>query len=143
MRRVRRRLGRAMSHTRIFRSFLLSDALLTTAVVLTSVFRTTGTPDASEPGSTVQMALELVVLVAWIAALIGLWRFRAWARIAYLTVTAIGLLGALLIGGAERTSIEAALNAACWLVAGAIIALAYWSPLDAAFRRNARARHAH
>jgi hypothetical protein len=127
-----------MSYTRIFRTFLISDALLTTVTVLAGVLK--GSDAGREPSeSLLHVLIEIAVLVVWIVALAGLWRFRTWARVAYLAVAGVGLLGALLLGGAQRSGLEASLNALCWLVTGGIIALAYWSPLAASFRPEERA----
>lgn len=128
-----------MSDKRLFRGFLASDAVLTTAVILAGILRASDAGEGGNPDSLIHLLGEITVLVVWIVALAGLWQFRSWARVVYVGVAAVGLLGSLLLGGAERSGLEAALNALCWLVAGAIIALAYWSPIGAMFRRSEQA----
>lgn len=125
-----------MSHPRIFRTFLISDAVLTTASILTSVLASADAGGSGSSESLVHVAIEISVLVVWIVGLAGLWQFRNWARVVYMAVAVIGLLASLLLGSDERSGPEAALNALCWLVTGAIVALAYWSPLAARFRRG-------
>lgn len=128
-----------MSHTRIFRTFLISDVLLTTVSVLAGFLKATDAGDGGSSEPLLYVLVEIAVLVVWIVALAGLWRFRKWARVVYLAVAGVGLLGSLLLGSAQRSGLEASLNALCWLVTGVIIALAYWSPLAATFRPDERA----
>ncbi len=128
-----------MPNTRVFRTFLISDVLLTTVSVLGGVLKATEAADGEPSESLLYVLVEIAVLVVWIVALAGLWRFRNWARVMYLAVAGVGLLGSLLVGGEQRSGLEAVLNALCWLVTGVIIALAYWSPLAATFRADQRA----
>ena len=128
-----------MRHTQVFRTFLISDAVLTTASILAGVLTATE-PAGGEPSeSLLHVGAEVAILVIWIVALAGLWRFQNWARFVYLAVVGVGLLGTLVVGGEERSGIVASLSALCWLVTGAIIALAYWSPLAVTFRGGERA----
>lgn len=124
-----------MSHTKIFRTFLISDAFLTSVNILAGVVMATGADAVESPESLLSVSIEIAVLVIWIAALAGLWRFRNWARPLYLAVAGVGVLGSLLVGSEQRSGLVEALNAVCWLATGAIIALAYWSPVAAAFQR--------
>ena len=128
-----------MLHTRVFRTFLISDVLLTTASVLAGVLKATDAAGGEPSESVLYVLVEIAVLVVWIVALAGLWRFRNWARFVYLAVAGVALLGSLLLGGEQRSGLEASINALCWLVTGVIIALAYWSPLAASFRADERA----
>ena len=70
-----------MNEARVFRTFLLSDAILTTASIVTDFLMTeTSTPDApKEP--LLYTVIEISVLAIWLVALAGQWRFRSWARI--------------------------------------------------------------
>jgi hypothetical protein len=125
-----------MSREWIFRAFLISDALLTTFVVLAGVLGAIEAAQVAASESPLHVVIEITVLVIWIVALVGLWWFRSWARALYLAVVGVGLLGALLLGGEPRTGLEASLSALCWLVSGVIISLAYWSPLAGTFRHS-------
>lgn len=128
-----------MSLTRIFRTFLISDVVLTAVSVLAGVLKAGGAGDGEPSESLLYVLAEIAVLVVWIVALAGLWRFRKWARVLYLAVVGVALLGSLLLGGEPRSGVEASVNALCWMVSGAIIALAYWSPLAATFRADGSA----
>ena len=125
-----------MDLTRVFRTFLLSDAVLTTASIPAGRAPTDVT--GQQPSDPVEMIIRIVVLVIWIVALAGLWQFRKWARVAYLAVAGVGVLSSLLLGSEQRSGLEASLNAVCWLVTGVIIGLAYWSPLASYFGDNGR-----
>jgi hypothetical protein len=117
---------------------LISDAVLTTASIVAGVLATDSA--GGEPSeSLLHVLVEIAVLLVWIVALAGLWRFQNWARFVYIAVAGVGFLGTLLVGGEERSGFEASINALCWLVTGVIIALAYWSPVAATFRADERA----
>jgi hypothetical protein len=126
-------------HTQVFRTFLISDAVLTTTSILAGVLSATDSTGGEPSESLLHVLVEIAVLVVWIVALAGLWRFQNWARFVYLAVAGVGLLGTLLVGGESRSGFEASINALCWLVTGVIIALAYWSPLADTFRADERA----
>ena len=128
-----------MRHTQVFRTFLISDLVLTTASILAGVLTETDSTAGEGSESLLHVLIHVAVLLVWIVALAGLWRFQNWARVVYLMVAGVGLLGTLLVGGEERSGLEAALNAVCWLVTGVIIAMAYWSPLAGTFRADDRA----
>jgi hypothetical protein len=128
-----------MTNPRIFRTFLSSDAILTTASIVTGFLMTDGSSDDGSSEPLLYTLIEIAVLAIWLAALAGLWRFRRWARLMYVGVASFGLLASLLLGSEARSGMEASLNALCWLVTGVIIALAYWSPVAATFESNVRA----
>lgn len=127
-----------MRLTQVFRTFLISDVLVTVA----SNFAGSQATDAVENHASVSLLYILVSIgvgFAWISALVGLWRFRNWARVVYLGLAGVGPLAHLLAGGGEATGLEEAINALSWLIRGMIIALAYWSPLASKFRPDVRA----
>lgn len=80
------------------------------------------------------IVVAAMLLVAWIAALAGLWQFRKWARQIYVGHAVAGLAATVLTGGEAGSGLRDAMNSLCWLVTGAVIALAYWSPLASRFR---------
>jgi len=127
-----------MSPTKVFRTFLLSDALLTAASILVG-FQATEATNEQSSDSLLHTLIMIAVLVAWIIALAGLWRFRNWARVVYVALAGVGLLGSLLLGGEAVSGLEDSLNSLCWLVTGVIIAIAYWSPLASSFSADERA----
>ncbi|MGH7752141.1 MAG: hypothetical protein ACREN5_04940 [Gemmatimonadales bacterium] len=122
-----------MPLSKVFRGFLIGDAVLTSATILIGVAATDGGHDQSSE-ALLYTVVSVAILIAWIAALAGLWRFRGWARILYLALAGVGVLGTLFAGGEVAGGLAPALRSLCWLVTGAVIALAYWSPLAARFR---------
>jgi hypothetical protein len=123
-----------MTHSRVFRTFLSSDAILTTASIVTGFLMTNALSDEGSSEPLLDTIIKIAVLAIWLVALAGLWRFRNWARVLYVAVASIGLLASLLLGSEARSGMQASLNALCWLVTGVIIALAYWSPVAAMFK---------
>lgn len=124
-----------MQLERLFRTFLLSDLLLTTGSIAASVL----VGDAGEdpaPESLTYIVVAVTILITWIAALAGLWQFRNWARHLYVGLAVIGLAATVLTGGEAGSGLKDAMNSLCWLVTGAVIALAYWSPLSSRFRAD-------
>lgn len=127
-----------MQLSTLFRAFLTSDLLLTAASIFTSfLVADAGQAEASE--SLAYTIVPVAVLVAWIAALAGLWRFHDWARYLYVGLAVVGIAGTLLMESDQSTGVKDALNSLCWLVTGAVIALAFWSPLASTFRGGERA----
>ena len=127
-----------MPLSKVLRSFVLADALLTTASVIIG-FMVTGSAAQEGAESLLYMVISGAVLVFWLVALVGLWQFRNWARALYLTVAGVGVVGTLLAGGEATSGLVEAMSSVCWLVTGVIIALVYWSPLAMTFRSAARA----
>lgn len=116
---------------RLFRTFLLSDLVLTAGSIAASMVVAGEDPG---PESLTYLIAAVTILVAWIAALAGLWRFRNWARQLYVGLAITGLAATVLTGGEAGSGLQDAMNSLCWLVTGAVIALAYWSPLASTFR---------
>lgn len=127
-----------MRLTQVFRTLLLSDVVLTTASIVTGMLEGDEAPGHS-PESLLFVVASIAVLVAWVAALAGLWRFRNWARVVYVALACVGLVAALLLGSGGAAGVKHFLNTLCWLVTGAIIALTYGSPLASVFRGSGEA----
>ena len=127
-----------MALQKVLRSFLLADALLTTASIIIG-FTMPATAPGEGPESPLYAAISLAVLVVWLAALVGLWHLRRWGRALYLAVAGVGVLGTLLVGGEAVSGLKDAMTSVCWLVTGVVIALVYWSPLADTFRSEVRA----
>ena len=130
-----------MRLTRVFRMLLLSDAVLTTASITAGMLGTGGA-SAHPPDPPLYVVVSASVLVAWVAALVGLWWFRRWARVLYVALACVGLLAALLLGSEGAAGFKHFVNTLCWLVTGAIIALAYGSTLASTFGRGGAASRA-
>lgn len=90
-----------MQLTQVFRTLLLSDVALTTASVMTGVWEA-GEASTHSLESLLYVVVSAVVLVAWVAALAGLWQFRNWARVLYVALACVGLLATLLLGSEGR-----------------------------------------
>lgn len=129
---------RRLQVTQVFRTLLLSDVVLTTASIVTGMQGRDDAPGHS-PESLLFVGASVAVLVAWVVALAGLWRFRNWARFLYVALACVGLLAALLLGSEGTAGLKHFLNTLCWLVTGAIIALMYGSPLASVFRGSGEA----
>lgn len=127
-----------MRLTPVFRTFLISDVLVTAASNVAGFQATDATDDQSSE-SLLYVVIGIAALFAWIAALAGLWRFRNWARVVYVALAGVGLLAHLLLGGGEVSGVEDSIDSLSWLIRGVIIALTYWSPLASSFRVNERA----
>ena len=78
------------------------------------------------------ITLLAAMVVAWIA-LLRFWRLGPWF---YLATTVIGFVLALATGPSVTTAIETALDTASSVIAGAIIAMAFFSDVAARFRAN-------
>ena len=79
--------------------------------------------------------LLAAMVVAWIA-LLRSWRIGPWF---YLGTTVAGIVLALATGPSVTTAIETTLDTASSVIAGAIIAMAFFSDVAARFRANASA----
>jgi ABC-type sulfate transport system permease subunit len=81
-----------MTVARIFRALLITQILLPIIARLTGAIQDSAHPLASHfAHPNVFRAVGLVVVVADIAVTIGLWRFRAWARIGAVILLLIAL----------------------------------------------------
>jgi len=80
--------------------------------------------------------LLAAMVVAWIA-LLRFWRIGPWF---YLATTVAGIVLVLATGPSVTTAIETTLDTASSVVAGAIIAMAFFSDVAARFRADATLR---
>jgi len=78
------------------------------------------------------MPLLAAMVVAWIA-LLRFWRIGPWL---YLATTVAGIALTVATGPSVTTAIESTLQTASSVIAGAIIALAFFSDVAARFRKN-------
>jgi len=125
-----------MEPLRLFRLLILADAALTVAAGVVGAFGAEPATDSPEPGLLL-LLLGLVGLVLWIAALIGLWRLRPWARPLYVGATGFGLALYLIPPYYPGSILDDFFSGLTWVGAGALLALMYYSPVDASFRSGA------
>jgi hypothetical protein len=74
-----------------------------------------------------------VLALAWLTGLIGLFRFKGWARPLSLYSTLVGFALYPLLGTSWLSGIESALYDAATLAWGAAISAAYFSPVSERF----------
>ncbi len=86
-------------------------------------------------------ALELVVLVVFIVALVvawvGLWLLKRWARTLYATLVVISLVLTLFLGPVVTSALAAALYSISSLAAGVMLGLLWFSELRGKFETPA------
>ena len=89
-------------------------------------------------------ALDLIGTVAGlaflglaVAATVGLFRFRNWARRLFLLLTLFGFVPVVAMGPTVETGAATALAEAATLLSGVILALVYWSPVRDRFENSA------
>lgn len=89
----------------------------------------------SEMGSSLELMLllSLALIAAWAASVVGLFLFKAWARPLALGFTLASVVTHPLVGTALLSGFESALLEASAVLWGAILTLAYASPLAARF----------
>lgn len=73
----------------------------------------------------------------WVAAGIGLYFFRSWARWLFTVLYGVSILSSLVGGAIVHLPWEAAMVTAVTLVDGALLALVFLPPLNAAFGEHA------
>ena len=81
------------------------------------------------------LAGAVVLIVAWLVGLVGLFRFKAWSRPLSLYSTVAALLAFPIMGSTLYWGVEAAIYNAGSIAWGGILALAYFSPVSALFER--------
>ena len=84
----------------------------------------------------VLLAVALPLLAAFVAGLIGLFRFRRWGRALSLYTTVAGLGLYLLSGPTVQSPLENLFVELFTLLWGAILALSYWSPIASRFEAD-------
>lgn len=86
-------------------------------------------------GTQVAVGIAFVVyLIAYLAALIGLLRFRGWARWLFIVVIGLSLVFTISGGTTLSTPIESLVYTAGNMVDGAILTLLFIEPIRARFR---------
>jgi hypothetical protein len=83
----------------------------------------------------VSIGLFAVLSVAWLAGLVGLFRFKAWGRSISLYATLASLLVAPLAGPSLYWGLETGLYEASAIACGAILAISYFAPVSQRFGR--------
>ena len=78
----------------------------------------------------------LALLALIIAGLVGMYRFRSWGRSLSLWTTLVGTLAFAAMGPSLSSGLEAALWELSSILWGAMLALAYFSPVANRFRAN-------
>ena len=84
-------------------------------------------------GTWLPLIVLSVLFVPWLVALVGLFRFKRWGRSLALYSTILSLLIYPFVGADLSSGLESALyetHATLW---GAILAIAYFSPISARF----------
>jgi hypothetical protein len=114
---------------RLFRLLILADPVLSIVAALAGItFADSAKPTDSADPTVLFMVLGSVDLVLWAVALIGLWRFRVWARPLYVIATGLGLVLYLIPPYEPSSSLADFLTGLTWIVTGALMALMYYSP---------------
>lgn len=130
---------------RLFRALILAHILGLCASVILSGFNygvSRALIDAylqSEPSwlsheSTLATSFLLVAAAVVIVGYIGLWRFKRWGRALSLWGTVIGCLLTPIFGPSVSGGLSAAFYEISMLLLGAVLALAYASPVAERFR---------
>jgi hypothetical protein len=130
-----------------FRRLILLYVALLLAEIAVAIFAPTGYSEAlseafeNEPQPALvenlglMVAIALPIAVAAIAGIIGLYLFKAWGRPLSLVSTIAGLIVYVFTGPALYGAAEYMLWEASTLVWGALLALAYYSPVAIHFER--------
>ena len=130
----------ALTVFRFFRTLILAEAgfaLLGVGLSFSWENNPTDETSISIVGPTWLTFVALPLVAAWIAALVGLWRFRSWARALYLVVSISAWLLQLAVPAEPALSRgENFSTAAIWLISGMVIGLMFFSPVAAAFREQ-------
>ena len=121
-----------MSIPLYFLYFFLPDALINTSQEMADI------RGLSAYGSLVPMSrvVTWVLFPLWIMSAVGLFFFQAWGRILFASLYAFTLLLRLFDGAHVLSPVEAFLSELITLTDGAILILAFTSPLDAVFRQK-------
>lgn len=82
------------------------------------------------------LVVALVLLVGTVLAVVGLYRFRTWAPRFALALTALGFLITPAFGATAQSGLAVALMELACTLWGAVLTLAYFSPIASQFERN-------
>ena len=81
------------------------------------------------------IAVYAVLVAAWLVGLVGLFRFKVWGRSLSLYSTVASVLVYPLMGSSLSWGVESSLYESSTMLWGAILAIAYFSPVSARFGR--------
>lgn len=121
---------------RLFRLLILVDPCLSVLAALAGITISDSVPTGSEP-EVLFMVLGSFALVLWVAALIGLWRLRIWARPLYVIATGLGLVLYLIPPYKPSSNLGDFFTGLTWIVTGSLLALMYYSPVGGHFTTSA------
>ena len=80
----------------------------------------------------------LAYVVAWVATLIGMMRFRPWSRMWFIAMSVLGFLWLPVIGQTWTTPLEGLFNGLILMCQGAVLALLFVEPVAGRFRRESQ-----
>ena len=90
--------------------------------------------------STAALTIKVIIFIAFVSACIvafvGLYRFRPWAPITNVVLSVASLFIWLVLGYNLSSGLAQALSDAASMVWGAVLALAYFTPIRSKFARN-------
>jgi hypothetical protein len=86
------------------------------------------------------LSLAIPLFVAFVAGFIGLFLFKSWGWILSLFATAASLALLLFLGPTLSSALESVLFEASSLIWGAVLALAYYSPISIHFSFDGKPR---
>ncbi|TAG79630.1 MAG: hypothetical protein EAZ24_05730 [Burkholderiales bacterium] len=82
------------------------------------------------------IVFAVLMLVAWIAAFVGLLLLKRWGRTLALYITALTLIASPTFGPTLSTGLETALIEAAAIYWGAVLAIAYYSDVRGYFQKR-------
>jgi hypothetical protein len=84
-------------------------------------------------GKGVALSISIVVLVVSIATIVGMWRFRPWARVLFVIGTAFGLLSQIFAGPVVLPGAASFCFSVAEFTQGATVAIAFLPPVSNLF----------
>ncbi|MDL2358233.1 MAG: hypothetical protein QFF03_23545 [Pseudomonadota bacterium] len=136
-----------MTKTR-FRALLIFYLGISSATLLAGLLNVAGysttlaSAYAAEPNDLIDrhpwplLAGAALLIAAALAGMVGLYRFTNWGRTVSLYVTVAALVLTPLAGPMLLNPVEGALSQAASVLSGALMAIAYFSPLSGEFSRR-------
>ena len=130
-----------------FRFLLMLEIVLSLAIAAMAVFSFEGGLSLREPSANAARDSVLASLPAWVDAcvtlliavtlvggIVGMYRFKRWGRTLYLVGVVCGVLLPLMDGTtAFRSGVDESVNTMLLMGNGALLALAFYSPLSERF----------
>jgi hypothetical protein len=129
-----------------YRQLLILYVALVAAAFVSAILPSTYSQElanayASEPRTWLMqgfwrpLAVLVPLLAAWLVGLVGLFRFSRWGRAFALYFTIAGLFVYPFMGPALSAALDSTLVEAHTILWGAVLALAYYSPVSVRFER--------